>query len=392
LDLKASYSIDGRDMNNNPVTLTESPRAEAGADSTTNTIISQSWTKQKADLEAGYRIIQSTKLTLGYAYDDVHRTAGDAVGGTASVGYWVGHSTENTGSVKLASTLLPNLNGAVTYEHAVRAGNFEFAAPLDSGAFYQAPRTADRVKLRTDYMPTDEITVGFNGKVETNRYHYQEGQTGVTRDSNISAGPDITYTPFPNLSLHGFYTYQQIYYNNFGNGCPSTGTTAGTTGSCPSGYNAAQPANGFGFDAATTDTVHTVGLSTDWKPTPRMKVGLEYEFSYGDVTYNMLDGLYAPVTLASYENLQNLPRVNSSLHTFKLRGEYQLTDNMTLLAGYGFELFKDNDWAYGWSPVVLTNTTVGGGTGYNSVSSLSTGENQPSYRVHFLYTGVRIKF
>jgi MtrB/PioB family decaheme-associated outer membrane protein len=392
LELKASYGVDGRSLISNPVTLFEVARPEAGASTTPNTIGSQDWTKQKVQLEAGYRIIPSTKVTLGYQYDNVDRSAGNAVGGQASPGYWTGHSDENTVSVKLASSILQAVNGSIAYEHAVRSGQFEFVAPLDSGAFYQAPRTADRVKLRTDYMPIDEVTLGINGKLENNRYRYQAGQTGVKEDSNASIGPDVTYMPTKAVTLYGFYTFQQIYYNNFGNGCPSSGTTPGTAGSCPSGFSQGQPANGFGFNAATTDVVHTAGVSADWKPIDRLKIKFGYTFSYGDVTYNMFDGLSAPVTLFSYENIQNLPKVSSSMHSLRLTGEYEMADNVSLLAGYSFDLFKDNDWAYGWNPLILANSTAGGGTTVNSVNTLTSGESQPTYRVHSLFTGVRVRF
>jgi hypothetical protein len=94
----------------------------------------------------------------------------------------------------------------------------------------------------------------------------------------------------------------------------------------------------------------------------------------------------------SYFNVANLPSVDSSMHSIKLRGEYQLADNVTLMAGYGFDFFKDNDWAYGWSPVIAQTTAANSATGLQSVNTFTSGETQPSYRVHSLYTSVRVKF
>lgn len=392
LDLKVSYGISGRDTANSPTTFlgtVNASTADAAANTQSYTVLGQSWTKQKALLEVGYRILPSTKLTLGYAYDTVARDAGDAVTGETAdqVGYWVGHSNENTLSAKLTNNSIPNVNTSLSYEHAVRTGKFEFVgAEAESGAFYQAPRTADRIKGRADYSPNDQWSVGANGKFETNSYHYAEGMTGTKRDANATIGPDVSYSPTKAVSVHLFYNYEQIYYVNMGNGCPAGGgTTAATstTGRCTSSANFAP--NGFGYSAATTDSVHTAGLAGDWKVTDRLKIGADYTFSYGDVGYNMYDGISIANSTLSYANNNiSLSNVTSSMHSVKLHGEYQLADNISLLAGYGFDLYKDNDWSYGWNPVVLTNATT--------INTLTSGESQNSYRVHSIYTAIRFKF
>jgi MtrB/PioB family decaheme-associated outer membrane protein len=373
LDLKASYGISGRDTANSPTTFLGTVNA-AAADTAANaqryTVLGQSWTKQKALLEAGYRILPSTKLTLGYAYDTVARDAGDAVTGETSdqVGYWVGHSNENTLSAKLTNNSIPNVNTSLSYEHAVRTGTFEFVgAEAESGAFYQAPRTADRIKARADYSPNDQWSIGANGKFETNHYHYAEGMTGTERDANASIGPDVSYSPTKAISAHLFYNYEQIYYANMGNGVAST-------------LN-----GGYGYSASTTDSVHTVGLSGDWKVTDRLKIGADYTFSYGDVGYNMYDGIAVSPATTSYNQANvSLPSITSSMHSVKLHGEYQLADNISLLAGYGFDLYKDNDWSYGWNPVVLSSAT--------SINTLTSGESANGYRVHSVYTAIKFKF
>lgn len=368
LDLKASWGIDGRQVGSNPVSLYGAGYFEAETNSNYGghyVTKNQSWTKQKAALEAGYRVLPSTKVTVGYAYDDARRDAGDSITTGAPVGYWVGHNSENTASVKVSNNSIAQVHSSVGYEHAVRTGNYEYTTTApESGAFYQTPRTADRLKLRTDYMPTQQWTVGVNGKWEENHYHYLSGQTGTNRDHNASIGPDVTYSPTKSVDLHGFYTYEQIYYDNRGNG-------------------AASSLNGYGWDANTTDSIHTAGVSGTWKATDRLKLGVDYTFSYGDIGYNLFDGITSTVTTASYQNVQNVPNVSSSMHSFKMHGEYQLASNISLLAGYGFDMYKDNDWSYGWNPVLLSSGTV---------SSLTSGESQSSYRVHSFYTSMRVKF
>ncbi|MTJ83789.1 MAG: MtrB/PioB family decaheme-associated outer membrane protein [Telmatospirillum sp.] len=368
LDLKASYSIDGREVGSNPVGIYGAGYFEAE----TNSIYgghyltkNQSWTKQKVALEGSYRILQSTKATLGYSYDDVHRDAGDSITTGAPVGYWVGHSGENTITAKLSNNSIKDVHSSIAYEHAVRAGTYEYTTTaLESGAFYQTPRTADRIRVRTDYMPTHEWNFGLNGKWEGNHYHYLSGQTGTQRDYNASIGPDVTYSPVKTIDLHAFYTYQEVFYDNRGNGVAST-------------------INHWGWDANTTDSIHTAGLSGTWKATDKLKLTADYTFSYGDIGYNLFDGISVANPTQSYQNVQNLPSISSSMHSFKLRGEYDLTSNISFMAGYGFDMYKDNDWAYGWNPMILSSGTI---------TSLTSGESQSSYRVHSLYTSMRLKF
>jgi len=390
LDLKAAYSVSGRETSNSPTSFYGTGGGDGSSAPLHYNVVGQSWTKQKALLEAGYRILPSTKLTMGYAFDTVDRNAGNAVLNAGDqVGYWVGHSNENTLSAKVTNNAIPDVNTAISYDHAVRTGNFEFLpGSTTSGAFYQAPRTADRFKARGDYAPNDQWSIGVNGKFETNSYHYPNGMTGTKRDANATIGPDVSYSPTKAVTTHLFYNYEQIYYVNMGNGAGSTNVAASTTASSGA-VTPASTANGYGWSASTTDSVHTVGLGGDWKVTDRLKLGIDYTFSYGDVGYNLYNGIIVtnPGT-ASYVNNPTLSSVSSSMHSVKLHGEYELAENITLLAGYGFDLYKDNDWSYGWNPVILQNQSSATTPFYG----LTSGESNSGYRVHSVYTAVRFKF
>lgn len=375
LDLKASYGLDGRDNSGNPFSFWGQPHADSTTSAPTYyTIRQQNWTKQKAALEAGYHILPSTKLTLGYQFDGISRSPGDAINAASNadqVGYWVGHSDENTLSAKLSNNSIRDVNASIAYEHGVRTGKFEYlSGEPENGSFYQAPRTADRIKIRADYSPNEEWTVGANGKYEANAYHYPQAEgyswtvPATSRDYNASIGPDITYSPTKVLSTHLFYNYEQIYYLNRGQGS-----------------NAYLYNGGYGYSAATTDSVQTIGLSGDWQASERLKLGAEYTFSYGNVSYYMFDGITVATASNSAQLQSNLslPSINSSMHSIKIHGEYKLTDDISLLAGYGFDYYKDNDWAYTYAAVLNSST-------------YTSGESENHYRVHSVYTAMRLKF
>ena len=86
-------------------------------DATANTavyVVPQSWFKQTASLEVGYRIIpeSNTKLTFDYSFNNINRTNAQ-----------VEHSITNTESVQLSSMLGADVMGRLTYEHSDRNGS-----------------------------------------------------------------------------------------------------------------------------------------------------------------------------------------------------------------------------------------------------------------------------
>jgi MtrB/PioB family decaheme-associated outer membrane protein len=368
-DAMATYAIDGRQMQSNPSTIFGINHPDGVVSPTVPAAFShpQSWTKQKAAAEVGYRVVPSTKLSLGYTFEDEHvEIAG------------VPHAQSNAIEARVNSRPLTNLDGSVSYEHEVRTGTVNYQQPnaflSGNGAgtpfslpFFEAPVTTDSVKFRSDYTFGEQFLAGVNGRVAYHNYNYPNGIHGVKRDYNASVGPDLTYRPTKDLTTHLFYNYEEIYYDNRGNGL-------------------AYPLNGgYGWDAKDTNQVHTVGLSGDWKPSDKLKVGADYVFSYGDVFYSLYDGIVAPVTTQTYQNVQNLPDIKTTMHSFKLHGEYELMPNVSLLAGYGYDMLKDNDWAFSaYGPVLLTSLTSG--------FSTTSGQAAPSYHVHSVYTAVRLKW
>lgn len=377
-DIEANYRLDGRDAQTPVYGVAGFHGTDGAISANASFSYPQSWLKQNASVEAGYRILPSsnTKLTVGYAYDDVDRSIAQ-----------VGHSNTSTVSAKISSAPLADLNGSAAYEHGNRSAvqncnlpwqylaNSPTAVCEQSIAFYQAPMTSDAAKLRMNYTPNQDLAVGIFGKFAQDHYHYPgynpitgAGWTGTSMDRNITAGPDVSYRLSKDVSLHSFYTFERIFFANNGNGATPTNVP---------------PANGH-FTSSTTDDVHSVGLSGDWKVTDRLKLGASYTFYYGDVSYYMYNGVVVPgAPTASYQNVVPLPDVNSSMHSIKLTGQYTLTSNMSVWGGYSYDMFKDADWAYSWAPVVPTSATG---------ATMTTGVPNPSYHVNTVMTGMTVKF
>ena len=399
LDLRAAYNIDSRDNQTDYYRIWGNSHPD-GTVTAANfyTAFPQNWTKQNAQVEAGYKLLpaSNTKLTLGYTYDDVDRSA--AV---------VGRSNESTLSAKISSAPLSGLDGSVGYEHGNRNGQVHYWMPwsiLNSGAagnngspafnssypsvpYYEAPRVSDSIKVRGNYMPAESMALGVFGRFTNNAYKYPGttpwtttqvagtppvagGWDGTTRDQNITAGPDFSYTPSKSLTTHLFYTFERVFYENHGNGVQPI-------------YPAATPTASGHWSASTTDDIHTVGLSAEWKYNDKLKLGTGYTFYYGNVSYALYNGVVVANPTASYQNVQPMPDIPASMHSFKVFSEYELTPNMVWGLGYGYDMFKDNDWAYSWGAVTQTSLTSG---------TMTTGVTAPSYRVHSVASTLRVKF
>jgi len=394
LDAKASYSVDGRsvDINQYQVWI-----GGSSPDATANTavyVVPQSWTKQNADVELGYLILpeSSTKLTASYTFNNTNRTNAQ-----------VEHSITNTVALTLSSMISTDLLGRLSYEHANRSGtlhygtawgNLESGAPeLDgtpSGAYYQAPMTSDTVTLRVDYAPIGDVSGGLFFKFVDHRYHYAPVDStatatnsgdwtlvghgeGITRDHNLSVGPDLNYRPTDDLNLHVYYTYEQIYFDNRGNGACAESTTGNCTGSA--GY----------FQNTYSSSMHTAGLNGEWQASDRLKFAGEYNMSRGSIIFGEFNGVMVASVTQSYQNVASYPDINSSMHDIKLTAIYQLTGNIEGSLMYRYSMFNNNDWQYVPSPAIATTNT---GT---AISILNAGYGSPNYNVSTIGMVLRMR-
>ena len=398
-DTRVYYGIDGRSVSLNQSkvyvggTGGENDTLAAGAGNF-DFVVPQDWLKQNAGAEVGYRILPAydTKLTIGYRLDDVDRSNAQ-----------VGHSSTNTGSIAVTSDLGPQVDGKLSFDYANRSGSIDYLGPWGvlaggpsgqtySGAYYQAPMTSEAVTARAAYTPMDNLSGSFFVQFKNENYSYS-GATpvgnatastipiggvgeGIKQDYALTLGPDVNWRPSKSVNLHFFYTYEQLFFNNLGNGACSdlaqavTAACAGTAG-----Y----------FQNKDTTSTHTIGASGEWQVNDKLKLRGEYTFSYGSVMFGEYNGVFvSTATPASYQNVTNYPDINSVMHNVRLTATYELAANTEVAAQVGFTSFHNNDWND------TANSIQGAGT--SAISILTPGYNSPNYSVVTLMTGVRFKF
>ncbi len=366
-DLRLAYTIDTRSNNTNTLNPVDGLRSDAGSASKImyRTPLNESWVKQTAQVTAGYRILPSTKLTLGYTWRDTERS--DAL---------IKSSSENEVAAKVRTTFSDETTGSVGYTHAIRAAsapNFAIWNQLVSGGgdcgqsasgnivdcaqvpYYQAARTQDAVKARLNQVLGADASAGLVMNAVHDRY--PNVSYGRTSDYKIMSGPDLNYRFSPDAEAHAFYTYERTFSSFNDNSIANP---------------AANPS--YNWKEYSTSDTHTVGLGGSIKPISNLKIGADYNLSYGMMDFAE-SGNFLGTAVNSLASAQ-LPTVTSMLNSFKLHGEYEYVPGVTLYLGYGYDRLTSNDWA-------LVGTVS---------QAYTSGQSNPSYAVHSVVSKVSFKW
>lgn len=394
LDARIAYNLDARDVSTNAYKVYY---GGASHESTANSIayaLPQSWVKQTGTAEVNYLVLpeSSTKITATYSFNNTNRTNAQ-----------VEHSETNSFGLNVSSMLGKDILTRLSWDHSNRAGslhygtawgNLEAGGPEEegtpSGAYYQAPMVSDAVTVRADYATEGALSGGVFLKYADNRFHYPAvdsvatptnsgdwsltgfGQ-GITNASTVTMGPDVNYRPSESLTLHAYYSYERIYYDNRGNGAcaeTNTGTCLGTAGYFQNKY---------------TSAMHSAGLSGDYKLSDKLKLSGEYNLSVGSVLFGQFNGVAVTTVTQSYQNVTNYPDINSTMHDIRVSAVYQLTDNIEAAVLYRYSMFNNNDWQYIPVPVV---PTLNNGT---AISIVNAGYGPPNYNVSTIGMTMRVR-
>ncbi len=405
------YNLDERDVSENqcstrpsigiPVTACAVYGGGASPDASANTatyVVPQEWLKQKVGGQVDYHLWSqyNTNLTAGYSFLDISRSNAQ-----------VGSSQTSDVNVGLSSMLNSVVMGRITYDYIDRSGTLNYWVPwaalegttgadaAPSGAYYQAPMTSNGVTLRTDYSPGGPYSGGLQFKAVNEDFHYPgtvgganltpvnlvNQVEGVKSDYNFTVGIDGNYKPVEGVNLHGYYNYEQIYFNNLGNGACANSNTGACAGSA--GY----------FQNKYTSGVNTVGVSGEWQATDRLKLGLNYTFSYGSVMFGQFNGVYVPLNTVTqtYQDVANYPDNKSIMNALTVTARYQLTPNMTLSVGGTYAMFVEHNWQDNACTPMLTTGLCSGPSG-TSISILTPGYVSPNYNVGAVMASLKVKW
>lgn len=403
-DSRVYYGIDGRHVSLNQFAVTtggtggEAADVTPGGSTNVSFVVPQDWTKQHGGLEVGYKFIpeNNTRFTVGYRFDKTDRSNAQ-----------VGHSWADSASAAVSSDFGSQVEGRLSFDYTSRSGTLNYLTPWEnltgsvnsatfSGAYYQAPMRSVGVKMEGNYAPMNNLSsdlfVEFknenfyyppanssNGATSSNPVPISGSGQGLKQYQSLSVGPDLNWRPTDSANLHFFYTYERLYFDNFGNGNCSTPAQAALTAIC--GPIFLNP--GFFRNQATTGT-NTVGVNGEWQVTDRLKLKANYTFQFGTITFNQFDGVFVPNPTQSFQNVVNYPDINSTMYNLRLTASYKLTEQIELVGLVAYSYFHNNDWNNTANPV------QGGPS--PTIAYLTPGYYAPNWNVVAAFGGFKFKF
>ena len=370
LDVRASYTINVRDPQTKAMWIYGDPTDDISLQY--RQAVPESWNKQAFVLDAGYYVLSSTRINVGYAYRDAHR------------GHAITRDTrENEESIKIHSMLSPSIIGSLGYVHSNRTASapdwslWLVQIPSECGGptvndlgcqqipFYEAARTHDAVTALVSGMIGQKATLSVFGKYSANRYHDPEAvyngsvnpSLGINRDYSVQVGPDFTYQIGPDEQLRAFYTFLRTYRAMRGLNDQS------------------DPTGGNYYSEASTYDIHTVGFGGTWHCTDKVKLTADYTYSYGDQGFRQSgtwDIDQAGQTFGGDPSLGT----RSSVHRLDMHATYDYSPSTSFYLGYRFDSLDMTDWAL---------------VPASRAATLTTGDIVPRYNVHTVIAAMTMK-
>lgn len=339
LDVRASYTIDVRDPQTKAMWIYGDP-----TDTTVlkyREAVPESWTKQAFVLTAGYHVLSSTRVTVGYTYRNEHR------------GNAITHDTqENEESVKVISTLETGVSGSLGYVHSDRTASApdyslwlvqissDCGSTLDTLGcqqvpFYEAARTQDAVTGMVSGMIGQKTSLSFFGKYSNDQYHNPPAiyggvvnpSVGINHDYSVQAGPDVTYQISNDEELHTYYTFLRTYR-------AMRALNDGSSTTAPGTY----------YSEASTYDIQTAGIGGTWRASDKLKFGADYIYSYGDQAFAQ-SGSWTSGEAGQTFGGDPLLNTASANHQVKLHATYDYSSNTSFYFGYQFTSLDMTDWA-----------------------------------------------
>jgi len=342
LRLKAAYLYNDRDNQTPQSTyswvttdmfVAPSPRAN----------LPYSFTQDKLQLRADYKAAPRITTSAGYDFDSVARTFQEA-----------DTTRENTVWARLATRHVDAVDLTFKYAYSERRYSSYQAVPEITPPenpllrkYNMADRTRNRGELRASIAAAETVSLAI--QFDASGDDYSNSTIGLTSGREVNLGGDVTWMVAEQTSLHFFANWQEIRSEQSGSQAYSTPDWSGEN----------------------KDTINLLGVGVK-------HIALQNKLEFGaDFTVMRTKGAVSVDTGASEPAFPDLTTSRGSL---KLYANYRLKDNVSLRAGYWYELYDSANWALdGVAPDTIPNV-------------LTFGQLAPHYRVHLIALSARYKF
>jgi len=194
----------------------------------------------------------------------------------------------------------------------------------------------DQWKLTLDFVPMDNLDIGFEGTIKKNKY--DKNVLGRLNDDRREVYLSASYGLPGSVRVTVFGDNEEAKYDST-HRIIGTGTTTGA-------YEPSSPPNAsnYNWTGKITDKSWAAGVAVDWPATEKLtvKASAIYYKTDGMVDLSLQEGVPAsvvrPVPVGTWDD--------SRRTSFTIKGEYAFSKRWTFTGGYAYEKWEYSDAQY----------------------------------------------
>ena len=284
---------------------------------------------------------------------------------------------EHTITAKLSGRPTDSLSGWASYSYGWRdgdtyVGNAPFLeSTIGSTATFEnhpelrkyniADRTRNEIRAVANWMTSDALSMTFGANYAFD--DYSDTTIGLTEGEDIGAMADLSYAASQNVTTYAYYSFNQARLEQKGHQHALFPPTLNDLVD-----------SGQRWSIETTDRVHSVGAGLVWTGmAENLELTLDYAYSQAVTSYDAASG-------AEIGPAEDLPDVETDIHSIQLAADYEVTSAVTVRLAYLFEYYDSADWT-------LDNV------GQDSIEQvLWFGGDSPDYTAHVVGISTVISF
>ena len=373
LDGKAFYKDYKKDNKSDKITTTDATALPA---TFANDLFG--YQKEKYGVGLGFRLPASVYLSGGYTHGKIKRDRED-----------IPKNDDDIINIDLRWSGLDFMVAKVGYERLQRKAEFEeptVTSASDSAnierfirRFDVAARDQDKYKASIDFFPIENLTfsLGYRHK----NTDYKDTILGLHKAKSDEFNIDADYLIGKRVRLFGYFDYEYAKLDQFQRQLPSPTTL----------YDPASPPTptAFNWTVTETDKNYAYGVGTDIYILPN-KFTLKLQYSYwksdGSADYTYLLGSNPLPSGRTQDNIDISTLDNYKTTYYLAKVIYNVTNYLSLAAGYAYEKYVFDDAQYNGYNYVPTSST-GSTLGY-----LTGAYSNPSYRANVVFFSAAYKF
>lgn len=305
LDLTLDYSVDRRDNHTPQAIYQEVITDNYVAGDVTN--IPYSFSRERADLIADYRVYSRIHLEAGASHEGDDRTFGDAAT-TRTDAIWTSIRGDLTSS--LSASLKADHERRVSPDYTPVDYLFATQNPL-LRQLDLADRTRDQTTGQITFSPSANWSAGLSAEDDDDRY---DGTSiGLTQSKNIDYTIELGYAAAEGTSVESYFTQQSTAWRQAGS----------------------QSFTDPDWQAERDDDIQTVGISAKL---PDLYLGLDGGI---DLSYSFSRGATAVTTGGSGVAF---PDISMRMQHLSVFAKYRINSKLAFRVDYQIERYVSTDW------------------------------------------------